>query len=263
MGSGRKLLRTGLLSMKLIYISLTLLVLTCPYIFAQNTETGSAVYAAISPEILTVGVPFTITLIVDYPIPENVSVITPPFTGPLSLDRFLRIPRSHQAENENSHLAQTLVEFRLIPNTGGRIVVNSFSVITPQGVTETGPLILNIQGESAERLLVTLRFYWDGIPDQITVGERVTFTLRLNRNDSGNIHSQLPPPPFFMPEVPQGVILSQSSVSAQERNDGVVLKLTLIPLAPGSFNLPARILHHEEIRFEIPSLRISVTSKAQ
>jgi hypothetical protein len=240
--------------------------------FAQNTGTGPRVSVTINPETLTVGNPFTITLLVNHPVPEEVSVIAPPFVWPLTLDRFLRIPRviagtaaqempgrTSSPQNPQTFV-QTSVEFRLIPNAGGNIILESFSVMTPQGTTETGQLVLNIRSE--ERTFASLQFSWEGAPRQITTGERVTFALRYAPQPE-RIPLQLPPSAFFMPEVPRGVILSQSSVSLQERENGIVLKLTLIPLTAGEFYLPVRNSLHENVRYEIPALNIRIINRTQ
>ena len=64
-----------------------------------------------------------------------------------------------------------------------------------------------------------------------------------------------------MPQVPRGVILSQESLTQQERDAGYVLKLTLIPLTAGEFNLAARNLLQEGVRYRIPALRIIIVER--
>ena len=246
--------------MKVLIAFLTLVAFVNPLVFS---DTGSEVTVTISPEVLTAGNPFTITLLVDYPIPEDVSVTAPSFPGSLSLDRFIRVPRVIGAglpANERADNIKTSIEFRLIPNSSGQITLGSFLITTPQGASNTGVIILNILGGTQESAPASIRLLWEGfsgspvLPRQITAGERLTLTLRANS-------SPLPPPAFFMPEVPQGVILSQSVISSQEREAGIVLKLVLIPLVAGSFNLPARVLQYENKRFEIPELNIRVISR--
>ena len=260
MGAGRRnLFRSGLLIMKYIFIILTFFILMLPPVYAQDTEAGSRVSVTITPEVLTAGSPFTLILLVDYPAPENVSVIAPPFPAPLSLERFLRVPRiiDYALQEETARSVQTALEFRLVSAYGGRIALDSFSVETPQGITETGTLILNIRGRTGEPERITVQFSWEEAPRQITQGERVTLVLR-----TGNTRSvQMPPSSFFMPEVPQGVILSQQPVPPQERESGTVLKLALIPLTAGTFNLPARTLQQGNTQFNIPALNIRINQR--
>jgi hypothetical protein len=257
MDGRRRLFGNGLVIMQNAnkHILLTLFLLITSGIFAQNTGIGSAVTVTISPEVLTVGSPFTLTLLVDYPAPEEVSVIMPQLSRSLFLDRYIRVPRV-----SGTGRTQTSFEFRLISNTSGSITIGQLSVVTPLGTTETESIVLNISGETAEQRILTLQFRWEGAPRQITTGERITFLLR---DTDAHAQNSYPQPAFFMPQVPRGVILSQSPVSAQESQSGVVFKLTLIPLEAGDFNLPAQILQHENVRFEIPPLHIRVIERTR
>ena len=245
--------------MKTFFTSLLLLFLISPLALSQNAETKIKVTVTINPYDLTIGNPFTLSLLVDYPVPEDISVVMPPFAGSFILDRYVRSPRI-----STSGVRQTLFEFRLIPNETGIIEIESISVITPNGIIQTEPVIFNIRGGQEGRVS-SLRFVWEA-PPQISAGDRVTLFLRVNASGPAN---SLPHPSFFMPEVPRNVILSNSSISEQDKERGVVLKLTLIPLSAGNFFLPARTLQQEnaqqrqQTRFEIPSLNIRITEKIQ
>ncbi|MCL2184831.1 MAG: hypothetical protein FWB86_03110 [Treponema sp.] len=244
---------------KKLFFLFAIFILFFSYVWGQS---DLKVSVRINPEIIITGESFTLTFIVDYPIPEDVSIIMPPFSGALVLDRFLRTPHIVSAGRQTSFgqtsLVQTSLEFRLIPYISGRIVLGPFSVVTPNGTSEIEAVVLNIRSEKGEQIF-TRSLRWEGIPLRITAGERVTFVLRM-QTDINNLQSARPSS-FFMPEVPQGVILSQSQITAQERERGVVLKLTLIPLSGGEFFLPERILQHENLRFEIPELRISINNR--
>jgi len=88
----------------------------------------------------------------------------------------------------------------------------------------------------------------------LAAGKRITLILR-------GWFSPQPQPEFFVPEAPMGVILSAQPITAAERQSGIVMKLLLIPLAPGDFHLPARVLQYENTRFEIPALQIRITER--
>jgi len=253
MDAGRRLYRTGLLMYKKIFLMLIIILIIISYGWGQS---GSKVYVTVYPEILITEEVFTVAFLVDYPAPEEVYIISPPFAGVLVLDRFLRTPRF------GTEQTQTSLEFRFISYTSGRIILGPFSVVTPIGTTEIEAVVLNIRSEKGEQIF-TQSFRWEGerqaIPPRIIAGERVTLILRKQQDN--NISQAEKPSSFFMPDVPQGVILSQSQISAQERERGIVLKLTLIPLTGGEFFLPARILQLENWRFEIPELRIIVNNR--
>jgi hypothetical protein len=105
-----------------------------------------------------------------------------------------------------------------------------------------------------------INFRWEISQPVIAAGDRVTLTLRVQGR--GN-NRYLPQSGFFMPEVPQGVILSIQPVTTEERNAGIAVKLLLIPLTAGDFYLPARELQHRNIILEIPALRLRITERAR
>ena len=251
----RRLHRAGLLIMKKFIFLFAVFAgsiawgILLPDIWAQDA--GPMVSVTISPGRTTVppfidtDSPFTLIFIIDHPDPEEVDITAPPFPAEISLDRLVKRPRTAEAQT------QTVAEFRFLAETSGRIMLNSFTVSTPNGTALTGPFFLNVSAPTRQQPALSPRLFWDGAPAQIAAGQRTILTLR-----AGSWNAQQPPSSFFTPEPPPGVILSLQPLSAAEREGGVVFKLLLIPLAPGVFNLPARVLQYENIRFEIPPLRI-------
>jgi hypothetical protein len=195
---------------------------------------------------------FTMTFIIDYPAPDNVSIIEPSFPATVSIDRIVKYPRIF-----DTHI-RTVVEYSFMVNNAGPVILESFIVRTPAGTTEAGPFFLQINAPQPQQRIITPRLGWEGIPNQMAAGERLTFTLR-----AFDWASPQPPPAFFLPEVPQGFIMSSQPLAAAERAGGIVMRLMLIPLAPGNFSLPARVLYFENTRFEIPALNIRVTERSQ
>jgi len=280
--------------MKLFCITLSILLLITQYTFSQEQEQSEPqeeqkqqekpapqapqqqlegtgrVTVTISHDNLTYGVPFTLTFLVDYPEPDDVSVVPPELSSSLTMDQFIKSPvvtdinQLHQtgrrSRNPKDNIyTQTSIEFTIIPNATGRITLDSFTVISPHGPRYTSPIVLIVSPRSEVRRAVSQRAIWEGAPRQAATGERITFYLRLQNFRPENADTY-PGSAFFMPQVPQGVILSQNSITAQERDAGIVLKLTLIPLAEGNFSLPARSIHHENTRYDIPALTIRITA---
>jgi hypothetical protein len=262
---GRKIYRTGLLIMKTkLIFRVTLIIL---FLFShfflhaqEDTDTdeeeieedpGPEVTTSVEPETPLTGRTMTISLIIDYPVPEEVNVIAPPFTDSLILDRIVKAPRVTETQ------VFTVVEYRLIPVKSGRIVLDSFTVVCPAGITESDSLSFNIRGEGEEAVILTPRLAWEGVPRQIAVRDRVTLVLRVN-----GWNSPQPAPEFFMPPVPQGVIIALLPLSEQERAGGIAVKLTLIPLTPGNFRLNSRIIRHENVVFSIPAMNIQITGSS-
>jgi hypothetical protein len=228
--------------MKKLVLTLTILFLSLSYINPESTKPGITVRT--DPEILITGQPFTLTFIIDHPAPEQVNIIIPHLTDALTLDRFVKYPRL--TEND----IQTVAEIRLTANNAGRIILNSFTIVTPAGIAETGAFSLTVRNPGSESV-ISVRFNWEGVPQRITTGERIILTLRAS-----NWNNQEPLPSFFIPEAPQGVILSHQPLTAAERENGIAVRLLIIPLTPGNVSLPARVLQSGNIRFEIPALNI-------
>jgi len=202
------------------------------------------------PQMPSIGVPWNFTLLIDHGVPDEVTVIAPPLLPQLSMDRLIKTPRM-----EASRL-QTAVQYRFIPNTPGRYILESFTVITPYGIVETEPYILEILGSATEQRALSPRVIWEGVPVQIAAGERAVIALRITDWNSGRL-----PQEFFMPEIPRGAILETLPLTSEERSRGIAIKLSLISL-DGDLHLPSRILRYENAVFEIPALYIRVTRTA-
>ena len=264
---GRKSDRTGLLIrtksgeiyMKAFFLSLIFFILIfsgfyAPRLCAQETETEEVPFVSVtvSPDILTPNTLFNLTFIIDYPDPNEVTVTAPAFPASLTLNQIVRYPVMTESR------MRTVVEYRLTANRGGIITLDSFSINMPQASIQTGSFAIRIQNPAIEQRFITPRLYWEGAQTggARKAGDRITLILRAQ-----NWTSRQPPSSFFMPEVPRGVILSSQNISAAERESGILLKMTLIPLSAGDFNLSARVLEYENIRFEIPALNISVNNR--
>jgi hypothetical protein len=234
---------------RLLHITLVLFMLVPSLVSAQDTEEERppGVTVETSSETPSAGVLWTLTILVNHGEPDEVTVIAPPFAPNFTLDRLVKNPRTA------GERTQTVFEYRLLPNRQGRYTLESFTVITPHGITETSPLVLNVRSDADIKPSV-LRIVWEGVPSQIAKGEQAVIALR-----APGWNSKQPPTEFFMPEVPMGAILSLMPLSAQERESGMAAKLALIPL-DRDFRLPARVLRYENFIFEIPALNIRAYS---
>jgi hypothetical protein len=236
---------------------------------------GPDVLVRTAPDVPLSGSQWTLSLLIRHAVPEEVTVFAPPFTGSLFLDQVLKGPRlvnpatgqalaeKNAAGNEpveidsaGSELERwTAMEYRFMLNSPGTITLDPFTVVTPQGRTETAPLAIRVRQASAAADLVHLRMIWEKVPAGLRTGESAVFVLRLNSRDT-----PLPEPAFFMPSIPQGVILERERLLPEEQAEGLALRLKLIPLAASAFTLPARQLRQGSLVFEIPALRIPVSA---
>jgi hypothetical protein len=209
-----------------------------------------------SPEINVITYPgtpvagqsWTLTLLVDYPDPDEVFV-SPPNSEALSLDRILKTPRV------TGDKVQTVIEYRFTPKKSGRFILEKFTVVCPAGSVQTEPIILNRQANTEEKVTNSFQLDWE-IDSPVRTGERTILTLRSR-------DSQLPPPSFFLPQTPPGLILSLMPLPEQERKTGIAAKFIIIPLETRDYFFEARSLQYENINFIIPALKINAgnTSK--
>jgi hypothetical protein len=216
------------------------------YITAAGAqEAGARLSVTTEPYVVTVGNTWTLTISVDYPIVDDVSIAAPIIPPELSQTRFLKFPRGTGARS------QTVFEYRFTANRSGRVLLESFVIVTPFGNARTGPVAVNIQESETTPVLITLRLSWEGAPARLAAGDSAAFVLRA----PGGMPLNGIPQEFFMPEVPPGVILSSITVTPQERESGTVLKLNLIPI-DADLSLEPRILRIENYVFEIPGIVI-------
>jgi hypothetical protein len=213
----------------------------------DNPHEGVLVDIEISPDIPKVGRPLAVTLLVDYPVPDAVTVITPLFPPPLVFDRFVKAPKPSEGQ------VKTAVEYRFIPNINGLFILEPFTVICPYGTVRTQPIVLDISLPSEEKSVPIPRITWEGVPSRMMSGERADFTLRVS-----GLGPRKPPEDFFTPVVPRRAIFETSPMSIEEKTGLVTVNFSFIPMESGEFRMNARTLYFENIRFEVPSLHIRV-----
>ena len=233
------------------YLTLFSFVIINLTINAQETnpaDSNPQVLIQTSSEAPVTGKPWVLTLIIDYPNPDEVSVAAPSF-GSFSLERYTK----SVGLIENRY--QTVIDYRFIPNSTGHFILEAFAIICPSGIKTTEPLFLNITAETTEVKPVVLKLAWENVPSKIEVGERVTLSLWANSRNLQQL-----PHGFFMPEVPAGLILSYLQLREQEKADGLYAKFDLIPFE-GNVFLPSRVLQFENVLYEVPALRLTVTSR--
>jgi len=212
----------------------------------DNDSEAFEVIMETSQKTPATGIPWTLTLLVNYPSPDDVDITAPLFPGILFQERLIKIPKIKGEQ------VWTSFEYKFIPTGRGRVIIEPFTITCPLGIIETEPVILTIISTEEEKT-ITPKIVWENAPARMVQGEKAAIAIRVTNWDK-----RLPGQEFFMPEVPQGVILELSQLEEKERNNGLAIRLTLVPLIAGNFLLPARTLYHENVIFEIPPLQINI-----
>ncbi|GHV92299.1 hypothetical protein AGMMS50268_28020 [Spirochaetia bacterium] len=217
-----------------------------------------------SPEAPQPGALWTVTILVDHPLPSEVQVRLPSLPPSLSLELMRsepRLIRKPAGEAEGIAAVQgiterwTAVEFQFSLRGTGRIVLEPFEVTIPGASVLTSPLVLTVRGASAE---FRPRLSWQNPPAVLMAGKSTELALFLSGWDP---RRPLPESRLLLPETPPGAILEPVSGSPPETDGaGVILRLNVIPLGGDLFTLPQTPVTLGEFSLVVPALRIPVTA---
>ncbi|MHB9292108.1 hypothetical protein Holit_01196 [Hollandina sp. SP2] len=211
---------------------------------------GSALGITAYPESPQVHTTWIVALLVDHPAPGEVTVQPPPLPESLTVESIRTRP--HQARQSlESRKVQTMVEFWFIPRQAGPLTLGSFEVHTPDTRYWTEPRSWYIQGETKKEYQPVCS--WLRPPTSLRIGEGGKAVLQLN---DWNPRKPWPGTELFLKELPGGALLEAEPLSPEDREQGLVLRLGIIPLDGTEFTLKSRRILHEGLSIEIPELRI-------
>jgi len=107
------------------------------------------------PESPVVNSTWTLSLIVDYPYPDDVFVIEPPFTEKFFLERVLKYPKMLDTG------LKTVFEYSFIPSESGSFKIGTFTVTHPDGAARTEQFNLDVRPLNEIRTLPVQRLFWE------------------------------------------------------------------------------------------------------
>ncbi|GHV69699.1 hypothetical protein AGMMS49928_13120 [Spirochaetia bacterium] len=168
---------------------------------------------------------------VDHPQPAEVEVIPPPFPDLLRLEQVrtaLRMVRG----GESGERRLTAVDYVFLPLAAGSFTLAPFEARTPNGTALTREMSFLIPGPApASRL----RFRWIPPSPYLVIGE--TAELRLVLETTSPPDDSL----FqaYSPEPPRNAIIEVLPPREEDRQNGGVLRLRVIPLEGAELALPA------------------------
>ncbi|GHV55397.1 hypothetical protein AGMMS49579_18150 [Spirochaetia bacterium] len=251
--------------LRLIFLMIFGLFLFGPLLSAQDFSSPRVLVQS-SPESPTEGSSWTITILVDHPLPLEVQVRLPPLPPELSLERMSSEPRLIQKPaGEAEGVAATLgiderwtaVEYQFSLLGAGQVVLEPFEVTLPDGHILTAPITLTVQGIPVTEF--SPQPGWKNPPSVLRVGEAAELILTLSGWES---QRALPESRLFLPKTPPGAIFEQAPIIEGDREQGILLRINVIPLGEGFFVLPQTLVAFEEFTLNVPALRIPVTAAA-
>ncbi|MDR2798662.1 MAG: hypothetical protein LBB80_09995 [Treponema sp.] len=214
----------------------------------QDPALGVVLYAY--PESPQVHTSWIVALLVDYPVPREVTVQHPLLPETLTLESIRTMPY-RAGQSPESGKVQTMVEFWFIPQRAGTLTLGPFEVRTPDTRYLTKSSSWYIQGETKREYRPVCS--WLRPPQSLRIGERGQVVLRLRDWDP---RKPWPGTELFLKELPEGALLEAEPLSPQDREQGLVLRLGVIPLEGIEFTWKSRRILHEGLSIEIPELRI-------
>jgi len=180
--------------------------------------------------VLTVAQPWKLTLLIQYPKPEDVIISPPPIPGNLELDRIRTGIRMISGE------AWTAVEYTFIPKILGNLVLGPFEIQIQGKRKLSSPQTLTIQDAEEAVRQYTPRLFWAGRIDTVQTGVPLVLELHLKGYDPA---IALPENIMALSVNPvQNALIEPLYVSYQDRARGVLHRIQLIPLTPGELDLP-------------------------
>ncbi|MDR2510015.1 MAG: hypothetical protein LBC77_05150 [Spirochaetaceae bacterium] len=210
---------------------------------------------------------FTLIILVNHPLPNEIRLELPPFNEEFFLERIRSKPYlvnggrgvSRPAESGNDGI-WTELELRIVPLTAGALSIEPFSISTPGEAITTLPLQLNVlpskpvsAGQTAFSSLT-----WSG-PKSVRRGGAAVISLKFTEWRRGMPYPEDIVIPF---EAPKNAIVEQLSVPRTQRSEGVLLRLEVRPLEKSDITLKKTAVRYKNSFFTIPEYTIKVINTA-
>jgi hypothetical protein len=224
---------------------------------AASGSEDPAVQVETSPVQPVRGSPWTVLILVDYPLPADVLVRPPELPPGLVLEQIRtegRLVRSGAGTRR-----WTAVEFVFVPQTAGIFSLDPFEVVTPGGRIRTQALVCRVGWEAGVDRLYQPRLRWDAYPESVRPGEAAELALLLSGWDP-----RIPPPdplPLQFP-APKQAVIEEVPRSGVDRERGVICRVRIIPLAAEDISMGITHVHYGGVTLEVPGVSIRVTAPA-
>lgn len=174
--------------------------------------------------LLTVALPWKITLLIQYPKPEDVRMSLPPIPSALELDRVRTGVRIVETQ------PWTVVEYTFIPKRPTSLMLGPFEIQIPGKRLFSSPQALTIQDAQGQETECKPRLYWTGPADRAQVGSPMVYELRLEGCDKEITTLSV--------NLVQNALVEPLPLSDQDRTEGILYRIRCTPLSSGNLYLP-------------------------
>jgi hypothetical protein len=216
-----------------------------------------------SPENPVTGGTWTVTILVEHPVPQEVSVRPPRFPSSLVLERVrteLRLltkpGRSDEAGPPPHPVRWTAVEFLFTPREAGEITLAPFEAAAGGRRAATREISVRFRDEAGAAPRYTPVFRWERPASPFTAGEAGELRLAL----AGWDPKRQAPRDIFKGKAPLNAVLEELSpvLSGGE----FIYPLSIIPLEEGAVVLESFSFQWEGLSLQVPSLSLRVRPEA-
>jgi hypothetical protein len=223
---------------------------------AQEGAPGIAVTLESSPERPILGGSWRISILVDHPLPEEVTVIPPELPASLTFAQSRKETRFVRTSPEQG-TRWTAVEFLFVPQRTGAIVLEPFEALVGDSralTPEARTTVIAGEGEG-EGEEYHPRLAWDAPPSLLGLGEAAELSLRVL---DGNPLKPLRRLPLRI-NAPVEALLEEIPLTGEERDRGLALRLRVTPLEGSRVSLGPFPVPFETLTLEAPALSLALS----
>ncbi|MDR2739018.1 MAG: hypothetical protein LBB68_04195 [Treponema sp.] len=218
---------------------------------------GLAVLVESSPERPVLDGSWRVSILVDHPDPEAVTVIPPDLPSSLTFAQSRKETRIIRTSPEEG-TRWTLVEFLFVPQRTGVVNLGSFEVIAPEGRATTTSLRTYVTAQGGMKEEYHPRLAWDTPPAALRIGEGAELTLRILDWDPGRDLKAAP----FHATAPAEALLEELPLTKEDMDHNRILRFRLTPLEGNQVSLGPFPLRFDTLTMEAPAITIRLLPPA-
>ncbi|MDR3139243.1 MAG: BatD family protein [Treponema sp.] len=213
-----------------------------------------AVEIKASPEFPVLNAPWRVVILADHPEAGEVEIYPPPFPASLLLEGVFTGGRVIPGPG-GSAKRWTAAEYSFIPRRPGPLNLGPFEIRAAGKRAFTPPLAFFVQGPGDGEYRPLLR--WETPPSPLAVGESGEFALIITGWDP---RKPLPRGELLREKMPPDLILEEETLSASDRERGILFRFRLFPLRAGDIEVDPSLFRLEGLP-EIPALLLRVRAE--